>query len=130
MLTQEPPPVGPGLITPRVETFAQYELANAVQWAAFEMPDDQVAEARALLPERWRETVNLMHAVWLDDELVCAGTSAPTAHGLLLYGGATLPEARGRGAYRALVRARWDEAVARGTPALLTQGGLHVAPDP
>jgi hypothetical protein len=35
-----------------------------------------------------------------------------------LSGGATLPEARGRGCYRALIRARWDHAVALGTPAL------------
>lgn len=75
------------------------------------------------MAERFRETVNLMHAVWLDGELVCAGTSAPTGHGLLLYGGATVARARGRGAYRALVRARWDDAVALGTPALITQGG-------
>jgi GNAT superfamily N-acetyltransferase len=27
-------------------------------------------------------------------------------------------DARGRGCYRALVRARWDEAVRRGTPAV------------
>jgi predicted GNAT family N-acyltransferase len=33
----------------------------------------------------------------------------------------TLPSARGRGAYRALIAARWDEAVARGTPALAVQ---------
>jgi predicted acetyltransferase len=38
-------------------------------------------------------------------------------------GGAVLPEARGRGAYRALVRARWDDAVARGTPALTVGAG-------
>jgi GNAT superfamily N-acetyltransferase len=38
--------------------------------------------------------------------------------GLYLAGGATLPEARGRGAYRALVRARWDFAVGQGTPAM------------
>jgi hypothetical protein len=46
----------------------------------------------------------------------------------LLYGGATLPSARGRGAYRALIRARWDEAVALGTPALITQGGSMSGP--
>jgi hypothetical protein len=69
-----------------------------------------------------------MHAVWLDDEIVCAGTSAPTPHGLLLYGGATAPRARGRGAYRALLRARWDEAVSRGTPVLITQGGSMSRP--
>ena len=33
---------------------------------------------------------------------------------------ATAAWARGRGAYRAIVRARWDAAVARGTPALVT----------
>ena len=31
--------------------------------------------------------------------------------------------ARGRGAYRAVVRARWDAAVARGTPALAVGAG-------
>ncbi len=31
---------------------------------------------------------------------------------MTLFGGATLPEARGRGAYRALVAARWEDAVA------------------
>ena len=128
VLTREPQAVGEGLAARRVETYEEYEAANAVQWAAFEMPDEDVAEARALLPERWRGKVSLMHAVWLDATLVCAGTSAPTEHGLLLYGGATLPGARGRGAYRALVRARWDEAVSRGTPALLTQAGAMSRP--
>jgi predicted N-acetyltransferase YhbS len=39
----------------------------------------------------------------------------------LLAGGVTMPHARGRGAYRALVRARWDAAQAMGAPALVTQ---------
>jgi GNAT superfamily N-acetyltransferase len=44
--------------------------------------------------------------------------------GLPYLGGATtLPSARGRGAFRDLVRARWDEAVRRGVPILLTQAG-------
>lgn len=128
VLTREPPVPGPGLVARRVETFEEFEAANAVQWAAFGMPGEDLAEARVQLPERWRDTVNLMHAAWFDGELVGAGTSAPTDHGLLLYGGATLPRARGRGAYRALVRARWDEAVARGTPALLTQAGAMSRP--
>jgi hypothetical protein len=128
VLTREPPTAGEGLVARRVETFDEYASANAVQWEAFAMTDAEIAEARGLLPERFRERVNLMHAVWLDGELVCAGTSAPTAHGLLLYGGATAPGARGRGAYRALVRARWDDAVALGTPALLTQGGSMSRP--
>jgi predicted acetyltransferase len=36
----------------------------------------------------------------------------------MMAGGATAPWARGRGAYRALVRARWDDAAARGTPVI------------
>ena len=38
-------------------------------------------------------------------------------------GGAVLPEARGRGVYRALVRARWDHTVECGTPLLVVQAG-------
>ena len=92
------------------------------------MPEDEIAESRAMLADRWRDTPNVTHAAWLDGVIVSAGTCAPTPHGLLLYGGATLPRARRRGAYRALLRARWDEAVARGTPALITQGGSMSRP--
>ena len=45
----------------------------------------------------------------------------PSERGVFLIAGATAPWARGRGLYRALVRARWDYAVARGTPALVTE---------
>ncbi len=128
VLTHEPPPIPEGLVARRVETFEEYAAANAVQWEAFEMPEEDVAENQEQLPQRYRETVNVMHAVWLDGEIVSAGTAAPTDHGLLLYGGATLPHARGRGAYRALNRARWDDAVAHGTPALITQGGSMSRP--
>ena len=128
LLTEAPPPSALGIVARRVETFEEYAAANAVQWQAFETPQDEVAEARALLPQRWRESSSIMHAVWLDGEIVGAGTCAPTSHGLLLYGGATLSRARGRGAYRALLRARWDEAVARGAPALITQGGSMSRP--
>jgi GNAT superfamily N-acetyltransferase len=127
VLTEEPP-APDGLVARRIESFEEYAAANAVQWEAFESPAAEVAEGRASLEERYRDTVNLMHGVWLDGELVCAGTATPSEHGLLLYGGATLPRARGRGAYRALIRARWDDAVALGTPALVTQGGTMSRP--
>ena len=81
-----------------------------------------------MLPDRVRQKLYLRHAVWLDGEIVSTGTAAPTDHGLLLYGGATKKSARGRGAYRALIRARWDDAVALGTPALITQGGSMSRP--
>ena len=128
VLTQAPEPPPPDVAARRVETFDEYVAANAVQWEAFESTDDEIEEARALLPELWKTTPNVMHAAWLDGELVAAGSSAPTEHGLLLYGGATVPHARGRGAYRGVLHARWQEAVANGTPALITQGGSMSRP--
>jgi hypothetical protein len=64
----------------------------------------------------------------MDGAIVGAGRSMPVEQGLLLFGGATLPEARGRGAYRALIRARWEEAVGRGAAALFTQAGAMSRP--
>jgi hypothetical protein len=128
VLTTAPPKAEPGLVARRVKTFEEYAAANAVQWEAFEPPAEDVAKARALLEQRWLESPNMMHAVWLDGEMVAAGTAAPTDFGVLLFGGATVPRARGRGAYRALLRARWDEAVRNGTPQLFTQGGAMSAP--
>src|SRR3989442_6484154 len=75
VLRQAPPAPAPGLVARRVETFEEYEAANAVQWEAFETPDDEVAESRTLLEERWRGAPSIMHAVWLDGDIVSAGTS-------------------------------------------------------
>ena len=128
VLTHAPPPPAPGIVARRVESFEEYAAANEVQWQAFEIPENEVTEGRALLPQRWREAPSIMHAAWLDGELICAGTCALTPHGLLLYGGATLSHARGRGAYRALLCTRWEEAMVHGTPALITQGGSMSRP--
>jgi hypothetical protein len=128
VLTSEPPAIAPGLTARRVESLEETEAAIAVQWEAFEAPPEEIEEARRLLPDRVRQTLYLRHAVWLEGEIVSTGTAAPTEHGLLLYGGATKKSARGRGAYRALIRARWDDAVALGTPALITQGGSMSRP--
>jgi GNAT superfamily N-acetyltransferase len=48
--------------------------------------------------------------------------------GVNLFGGSVLPEARGRGVYRALVQARWEAAAARGTPALTVQASRMSRP--
>lgn len=128
VLTSEPPPLREGLTARRVETLEELEAACEVQWEAFGSTPAEIAEGRSLLPALFREGTSLRHAVWLDGELVCTGTASPTEHGLLLYGGATRGSARGRGAYRALIRARWDDAVALRTPALITQGGSMSRP--
>jgi hypothetical protein len=129
LVLRSPPPVPPpGVVARRVETYEELERATWVQWEAFELPEERRAEARAAMRERFRDSSTIMHAAWVGGELVGAGRCAPTEHGLLLYGGATLPSARGRGAYRALLHARWREAVERGTPGLITQGGAMSRP--
>jgi hypothetical protein len=57
----------------------------------------------------------------LEGRAAATAMSIPSARGVFLIAGAVAPWARGRGLYRALVRARWDDAVERGTPALVTQ---------
>jgi len=123
VLRAEPPPPAPDIQARRVETFEEFVAATEIQLEVFGAPEDEAAEQRRLLADRWRESPNIMHAAWREGVMISAGRSAPTPHGLLLYGGATRPDARGRGGYRAVVRARWNEAVARGTPALFTQAG-------
>ncbi len=65
----------------------------------------------------------VVYLAYVDGVPVARASASFSEHGVTLFGGATLPEARGRGAYRALVAARWEDAVARGTPVLVTQAG-------
>jgi len=67
------------------------------------------------------DPTNVVYVAYLDGEPVARGSASFGERGVSLFGGSTLPEARGRGAYRALVAARWEDAVARGTPVLVTQ---------
>ena len=64
----------------------------------------------------------------LDGTPVASARATFARAGVVLNSGATLPAARGRGAYRALVRARWEEGKRRGTPALVTQAGAQSRP--
>ena len=70
-----------------------------------------------------------MHAAWLDGEIVSAGTCAPTPHGLLLYWRRDrLARSRPRRLPARSCERAGIEAVARGTPALITQGGSMSRP--
>jgi hypothetical protein len=64
----------------------------------------------------------------LDGRPVAAASATFAPGGAILHGGSTLPEARGRGAYRALVAARREEACRRGTPSVVTRAGAESRP--
>jgi GNAT superfamily N-acetyltransferase len=67
-------------------------------------------------------------AALVEDQLAGTARAVDTPEAVALMGGVVLPAFRRRGVYRALVRARWDHAVARGTPVLVVQAGDMSAP--
>jgi GNAT superfamily N-acetyltransferase len=128
LLTTKPPPEGPPEVVTRM-------AADAEQWAAirelmddvFDSPPDRRPTREQRLDEFERSPAVLFGA-WLDGELVAAAGATPTTRGMLLWGGSVRADARGRGCYRALVRARWDDAVRRGTPALTVSANDRSSP--
>ena len=133
MATVTPPPEPEtAVVARRVRSYDEFALAGELGWETFDVPADERERSRALLPERWpAERAGLGPAVylaWLDGEPVGVARAHPYPDGSLLLGGAVRPDARGRGAYRALVRARWDDAVARGAPALAAIAGAMSRP--
>jgi GNAT superfamily N-acetyltransferase len=123
-------PETPGAVARRVASVEELESAIRIAAVAFEMSDDELEQTLAQAAERFLQQGDsgATYVAWVDGEPVAQAYAAYTEHGLLLFGGATLPAARGRGAYRALVRARWEDAVARGTPALVTHAGAMSRP--
>ncbi len=124
-ITRPPEPGPPEVAVRPVESLEEMAVAVRIGWEAFETPPDRRDPD---IERRWRDrrasgsTVDFV--AFLDGEPVGHALGVYGPLGGLLIGGATLPSVRGRGAYRALVRARWDEAARRGTPALV----VHAAP--
>lgn len=124
---------GESVETKRVESFEEYHAAAHVSMEAFAMPAAMRAEIETELPRRYEEVQHPDHPgrnfVALIDGRVVGGASAVLADaGVNLFGGSVHPDARGRGVYGALVRARWELAVERGTPALTIQAGRMSRP--
>jgi GNAT superfamily N-acetyltransferase len=126
------PPETPHVDVRAIETAAQYLEALAVDWEVWQLPDEERAKRRATEVDRFDEddAAGTAHhwAAYDDGRPVGFGRGIDMEDGVALMGGAVLPDARGRGVYRALVRARWDHAAARGTPLLVVQAGRMSAP--
>ena len=95
------------------------------------LEESERTEARARLQGSWAEyeQVDIVnYAAFVDGRVVAAGGIQFTPYGGYLAGGSTHPDYRGRGCYRALVRARWDAAAGRATPLLAVQAGKKSKP--
>ena len=121
-LADEPAAMPAGVTVRRIETFDDFVAAREVQWDAFETPEDRRAAGRPRFRVDFEESMAIGVPVGflaeLDGRPAATGMSIPSGRGVLLIAGSTAMWARGHGLYRALVRARWDDAVERGTPAL------------
>jgi Fe2+ transport system protein FeoA len=118
MVLTEPPAQGPvDVEVRRAQSPEEHLAADQIAALAFGGPVPTEAKPRD------EDSDNVVYLAYADGKPVARASGSFGEHGVSLFGGATLPEARGRGAYRALVSARWDDAVARGTPILVTQAG-------
>jgi hypothetical protein len=130
VLTEAPGDDPPGVTARRVESLAEYRESLRLAAAVFGIEPAAEQELLDRAPDDFAESGkdSASYLAFVDGRPVARATAAFTSHGVLLFGGATLEDARGRGAYRALVRARWDDAVARGTPVLVTHAGSMSRP--
>lgn len=122
-LTHEPSAPARVHVT-RIRTLDEFAAARELQWDAFDTPEDRRAKNRARLhadfEESQRAGVPAGFLATLDGKPAGNALAIPSERGVFLIGGSTSEWARGRGVYRALVHARWEYAVERGTPALVT----------
>jgi hypothetical protein len=117
------PPAGerpPGIEVRRAGSDADELVAAQIAAAAF---------GGEPVPRRFDPDSHVVtYLAFIDGEPVGRATGAFSEYGVSFFGGAVLEHARGRGVYRALVLARHEDAVARGTPAALTQAGRQSRP--
>jgi GNAT superfamily N-acetyltransferase len=122
----------PGVEVRRVESLEDYLTALEIDWEAFEVDEAERRERRAAARAAWPLIVadgrSSVHLAYVDGRPVGFGRAVFAPWAALLLGGATLPEARGRGVYTALVHARWRETVARGVPRIVVSAGPMSAP--
>jgi len=126
VLTEEPPSVA-GIETRAVATLGEFAESRRLAREAFGSADERRPNEEELEAE-WQHQIDPTFAAWLDGRMASTGRAVYTRAGGYLLGSATAKWARGRGACRAVVRARWDEAVRRGTPVLAVGAGTMSRP--
>jgi len=135
MALERPPDAGAvdHVVVTRCETLEDFETAAQVTIEAFGIPEEAQRGMRTTFETRLELQREGRPFVWeylaaIDGEAVGFGRARMFDTGINLMGAGVLPHARGQGVYRALVAARWEEAVARGTPALTVQAGAMSRP--
>ena len=130
-LVNPPRPAPAGVEARLVRSLDEYLQVWRIALEVFNESEEDAAGWLAAAPALWAQqdgAQRLAHLALLDGRPVGFGFSVAGADGLLLGGSGVLPAARGQGAYRALIAARWAEAVRLGKPALVIQAGPMARP--
>lgn len=132
VLTAPPPPPKQSGIEARLCTnLEEYVQAIRVAMAAFNESEEETAAWVAAAPAFWADQDGVWrftHIAYLDGRPVGMGFGCSSPSGVLLGGSGVLPAARGRGVYRALLQARWEQAERIGRPGLVVQAGAMSRP--
>jgi predicted GNAT family acetyltransferase len=133
LVLREPPRgVAPNLEVTRVGTLDDFLVVQEIDLITMGVAPEQ----RISMAERSRARWDTVHDEGIvqtylgrvDGRAVAFARSAYGTDGVALLGGGTLEPERGNGYYTALVHARWQDAVERGTPLLCTQAGKMSQP--
>jgi GNAT superfamily N-acetyltransferase len=131
-LVAEPDVEGPEVEARQAATFDEFEAASRLGQELFQTAAEDraafAAQAQRLweLQQRWDHYKSFVALI--DGEVVGGAAVIYGENAAFLAGGFTRADMRGRGIYRALIRARWDAAVAHGTPALTVGAGRMSRP--
>ena len=135
MALVEPPAgsVASDVTVEEVDSFESFCAAQRLSSAVFEFTAEMREQLEEGLAARYAEfttpgsPMRQFNAI-VEGRVVGTAAAAVGGAGVNLFGGSVLPDARGRGVYRALTQARWELAVALGTPALTIQAGRMSRP--
>jgi GNAT superfamily N-acetyltransferase len=135
MALVEPPSgkTSDGVTVGLVETMDDLAASDHVTVEAFGMGPEAAAVMDGDRVKRYAEHTTAgnparQFIASLDGQVVGTAAAVLGNYGVNLFAAGVLPGARGRGVYRAMIRARWDLAVERGTPALTVQAGQMSRP--
>lgn len=124
------PSGSPSLDARPASSFQEFAQAQELDWDVVGIAAERREKLRAELRGSWEREGRYGRTFVVVDggEVISVGRSRYGVDAVFLSGGSTAESARRRGAYTALVHARWRDAVARGTPLLVTQASPLSAP--
>jgi GNAT superfamily N-acetyltransferase len=131
MTLEAEPPAVDGVEVRGVETLEELDVFADVSRAGWSIPDDVFDQIRESARENWVIRDPALDSAWVafvDGEPVGNAVSQYVGKAVYLGGSCVIPEARGRGVYRALLRKRWEDGRTRDGTALVIQAGAMSRP--